>query len=212
MRPIIVTAALGAGALSVYLIALAAVGLGARARSAQLIVVPGNLVGSDGRPSPRLRARLDAALAAWRSGLAPRILVSGGVEPGGRNEAAAMARYLTARGPSGLPRAGHLRDGSPRRHLAGRAWLRAGGHAVVPHSARHARHAALRAGAGLRDLAALRGGTGRLLIPAGGCGPALLRLQAYGRDRRRTRSSATKIRASSRLVTAAAGAARMLVM
>ena len=111
MRPIVVTAALGAGTLSVYLIALAAVGLGAHARSADLIVVPGNLVGSDGRPSPRLRARLDAALAAWRSGLAPRILVSGGVKPGERDEAAAMARYLVA---NGVPAGAVLQDSHGR--------------------------------------------------------------------------------------------------
>ena len=204
MRPILVTAALGAGTLSVYLIALAAVGFGGHAKSAELIVVPGNLVGSDGR---RLALRLgpedsgQRGRGAWRA------------RRGGRHGALPRGERRTGRrGPSGLPRAGHLRDGSPRRHPSWRAWLRAGGHPVVPHPARHARHAALRAGAGLRDLAALRGGTGRLLIPAGGCGPALLRLQAYGRDRRRTRSSATRIRASSRLVTAAAGAARILVM
>ena len=111
MQPIIVTAALGAGTLSIYLIVLAAVGLGAHARAAELIVVPGNLVGSDGRPSPRLRARLDAALAAWRLGVAPRILVSGGVEPGGRDEAAAMARYLTA---NGVPARAVLQDSNGR--------------------------------------------------------------------------------------------------
>ncbi len=98
VRTSFVMASVGFGVVSLYLAGLAAFGLSARAGPAKLIVVLGNAVDLDGRPSPRLAARLDAALAAWRSGLAPRLLVSGGMAPGGRDEAAAMARYLVAKG------------------------------------------------------------------------------------------------------------------
>jgi uncharacterized SAM-binding protein YcdF (DUF218 family) len=48
-----------------------------------------------GRPSPVLRARLDHALALYRSGLAPRIIVTGGTHPGDReSEAQVQRRYL----------------------------------------------------------------------------------------------------------------------
>src|SRR5262249_39719223 len=51
--------------------------------------------------SPRLKARLDCALALYRQHLVPRILVSGGVEPGGIDEATVMAKYLS---DSGVPK------------------------------------------------------------------------------------------------------------
>ena len=90
-----------------YLAAIAAAGLLARPAPADLIVVLGNEVLADGRPSPRLQARLDAALMAYRAGLAPRVLVSGGIEPGGQDEAAVMAADLAARG---VPRAAIVQD------------------------------------------------------------------------------------------------------
>ena len=84
-----------------YLGVAAAAGLLARPAPADLptdpIVVLGNAVMADGQPSPRLRARLDAALAAYRAGLAPRVLVSGGIA-GGQDEAPSMAAYLAAQG------------------------------------------------------------------------------------------------------------------
>ena len=84
-----------------YLGVAAAAGLLARPAPADLpadpIVVLGNAAMADGQPSPRLRARLDAALAAYRAGLAPRVLVSGGIA-GGQDEAASMAAYLAAQG------------------------------------------------------------------------------------------------------------------
>lgn len=53
----------------------------------------------DGRPSPLLAARLDHALALYREGLAPRIVVTGGKQPADRfTEATASANYLIARG------------------------------------------------------------------------------------------------------------------
>lgn len=57
------------------------------------IVVLGAAI-RQGEPSPKLRARLDAAAEAHRAGRAPRIIVTG------RGEAGPMQRYLVA---SGIP-------------------------------------------------------------------------------------------------------------
>lgn len=51
----------------------------------------------NGRPSPVLRARLDHALGLYREGLAPLIVVTGGVGPGDTtSEALVGRRYLMA--------------------------------------------------------------------------------------------------------------------
>jgi uncharacterized SAM-binding protein YcdF (DUF218 family) len=51
----------------------------------------------NGRPSPVLRARLDHALELWREGLAPAIVVTGGVGRGDKeSEATVGRRYLLA--------------------------------------------------------------------------------------------------------------------
>ena len=77
------------------------------ARPADAIVVLG-AAQYDGRPSPVLAARLDHALALWREGLAPRIVVTGGKQEGDRyTEATAAAEYLIARG---VPDAAILRE------------------------------------------------------------------------------------------------------
>jgi vancomycin permeability regulator SanA len=65
---------------------------------ADIAVVLGSKVELDGKPSARLRARLDRALELHRSGLAPRILVSGGIGVEGFDEAAVMREYLLSRG------------------------------------------------------------------------------------------------------------------
>ena len=65
---------------------------------ADLAVVLGNEVKGDGRPSPRLAARLDAAWYLYQEGRCQHILVSGGPEANGYDEAAVMAGYLAARG------------------------------------------------------------------------------------------------------------------
>ena len=53
----------------------------------------------NGRPSPVLRARLDHALALYREGLAPVVIVTGGVGRGDTtSEAAVGRRYLVAHG------------------------------------------------------------------------------------------------------------------
>jgi uncharacterized SAM-binding protein YcdF (DUF218 family) len=52
-----------------------------------------------GVPTPVFRARLDHALALYRRGLAPQVILTGGVGRGQRlSEAEAARRYLTARG------------------------------------------------------------------------------------------------------------------
>ena len=53
----------------------------------------------DGRPSPVLRARLEHAAGLWRRGLAPLVIVTGGVGAGDTtSEAAVGARFLREQG------------------------------------------------------------------------------------------------------------------
>lgn len=61
-------------------------------------IVLGSQVLPDGRPSERLKARLDEAVALYRQGICARILVSGGTGKEGFSEAQVMARYLAAQG------------------------------------------------------------------------------------------------------------------
>lgn len=65
---------------------------------ADVAVVLGNYVSPDGEPSGRLQRRLDRAIELYRAGLVPRILVSGGQDPGSPAEAEVMKRYLVERG------------------------------------------------------------------------------------------------------------------
>ena len=65
---------------------------------ADLAVVLGNHVTAAGEASPRLQRRLDAALALYRDGRVPRIVVSGGQDRGSPPEAEVMKRYLVERG------------------------------------------------------------------------------------------------------------------
>lgn len=78
--------------------ALAATGLMAGAREADVAVVLGNTVQPDGAPSPRLAARLDRAYDCYAASQCRVLFVSGGVDPAGMDEAAAMRDYLLARG------------------------------------------------------------------------------------------------------------------
>ncbi len=74
-------------------------------RKAQAIVVLG-AAQYNGKPSPVLRARLDHALALYRGGVAPLIVVTGGRQVGDRTtEASAGAAFL-------------LRNGVPDRRIA----------------------------------------------------------------------------------------------
>jgi vancomycin permeability regulator SanA len=87
--------------------AIVATGLNDQAGAADMIVVPGNTVAPDGTPSPRLQARLDAALTVFRAGRAPRIFVSGGTGKEGYDEAVAMSKYLIR---NGVPQAAIVKD------------------------------------------------------------------------------------------------------
>lgn len=82
--------------LAAVLIALA--GLRDDAAVADIIVVPGNTVLTDGSLSRRLQGRLDAALQLFTEKRAPSIFVSGGAGREGHDEAAAMAAYLMQHG------------------------------------------------------------------------------------------------------------------
>ena len=67
-------------------------------RVSQAIIVLG-AAQYDGRPSAVFAARLDHTLALYQEGFAPRIVVTGGKQPGDRfTEAAAGANYLAERG------------------------------------------------------------------------------------------------------------------
>ena len=67
-------------------------------RHSDVAVVLGSRVNPDGRPSPRLAARLGRALELYEGGWAPRIIVSGGTGVEGVPEGTAMMRWLVARG------------------------------------------------------------------------------------------------------------------
>jgi uncharacterized SAM-binding protein YcdF (DUF218 family) len=68
------------------------------ARKADAIVVMG-AAQYQGKPSPVLRGRLDHAVALWQRGLAPRLLLTGGIGEGDKtSEAAAGRRYVMSRG------------------------------------------------------------------------------------------------------------------
>ena len=92
--------ALAAG-VAVVLIAAGAViatGLLADAPAADVAVVLGNTVAADGKPSPRLAARLDRACDCVAAERCKIVFVSGGVDPDGHDEAVVMRDYLLARG------------------------------------------------------------------------------------------------------------------
>ncbi len=98
MRLLKLFAALLAGVFLLGCGLLVAAGSSDQPAAADMIVVPGNTVDPDGRPSPRLQARLDVALALYRAQRAPWIFVSGGLGKEGHDEAVVMADYLAKHG------------------------------------------------------------------------------------------------------------------
>ena len=69
-----------------------------RARKADAIVVLGAAQYA-GRPSPVLRARLDHGIALWRRGIAPRLVLTGGIgDRDTTSEAAVGRRYAMRKG------------------------------------------------------------------------------------------------------------------
>ena len=73
-------------------------GLRDRPGTTDVILVLGNTVEADGTPSARLRARLDRTLEAFRARVAPVVIVSGGIDARGHDEAAVMREFLVTRG------------------------------------------------------------------------------------------------------------------
>jgi vancomycin permeability regulator SanA len=73
-------------------------GLNDHVHKADVAVVLGNAVQSNGQPSPRLKARLDKALQLYRQELFSNIIASGGVGIEGYDEAVVMKRYLMMQG------------------------------------------------------------------------------------------------------------------
>lgn len=65
---------------------------------ADVALVLGNTVKSDGTPSPRLKARLDRTVELYRQGLFPLVLASGGAGKEGHDEGVVMRDYLVAQG------------------------------------------------------------------------------------------------------------------
>ena len=93
---LIVVVAVGYVALTVF--EVWRVGRSSGAQHADAIVVMG-AAQYDGRPSPQLAARLDHVVALWKLGVAPRVIVTGGNQPGDRfTEASASKNYLVERG------------------------------------------------------------------------------------------------------------------
>ena len=82
-------------------------GLADRAVNADVAVVLGNEVLANGKPHPRLAARLDRALALFRNKHCPLIIVSGGIGRSGHSEAEVMASYLKE---NGVPSRNIVRD------------------------------------------------------------------------------------------------------
>jgi uncharacterized SAM-binding protein YcdF (DUF218 family) len=94
----------------IYLLAallLGAAGMVEDSAPVDALVVFGNKVERDGKPSPSLASRLDKALALYREGRAPWVIVSGGLGKEGWDEAEVMADYLAE---GGIPRAAILID------------------------------------------------------------------------------------------------------
>ena len=86
---------------AIWLLALGAVitwGSRDRAKASDAIVVLG-AAQYWGKPSPVLRARLDHAVELWRRGMAPRVVLTGGVGIGDTTSEAAVSRkYVIGQG------------------------------------------------------------------------------------------------------------------
>jgi len=97
------TAAAAAAAMLLGCAVIAWAGCQDDLRPADAAVILGNRVYPGERPSPALAARLDEGLAVWRAHRVKALIVSGGVEAGGRlggegDEAKVMRAYLEAHG------------------------------------------------------------------------------------------------------------------
>jgi len=73
-------------------------GLADEIGNADVAIVLGNTVEPNGQPSARLQARLDKTVELYQQGWFANIIVSGGIDGKGHNEAEVMKRYLAAQG------------------------------------------------------------------------------------------------------------------
>ncbi len=96
-RTVMAVVACVALVLVVELIVLLWVGVRDDIAPSDVGIVLGSSITAGGEPSPRLQARLDRTGELWQAGVFPAVIVSGGVEPEGWDEAAIMARYLQQR-------------------------------------------------------------------------------------------------------------------
>lgn len=102
-------------------------------RGADVVVVAGCRVLPDGRPSPALARRVDLAVGLIRDGVAPRLLLTGGVGAGApTSEARCAADRARA---AGIPEAALLLEEASRDTLqnaafAARVWEAGGGRAA----------------------------------------------------------------------------------
>jgi uncharacterized SAM-binding protein YcdF (DUF218 family) len=122
--------------VAAWIVSLVAVAVAARregAAAADAIVVMG-AAQYKGRPSPVFKARLDHAAALFRQGLAPRVVVAGGVGSGEvLSEADVGRHYLLAEGidSSAVVAIGTGRSTEPSLRATA-TWIRSrGGHRVI---------------------------------------------------------------------------------
>lgn len=100
--------------------------------TADLALVLGTTVGPGNQPLPRLRVRLEAALALYRRGGCRTLMVSGGLEDDGRDEAAGMKQWLVEHGvPAAAIVEDHHGDNTRASARNARAWLDAHGQRSV---------------------------------------------------------------------------------
>lgn len=81
-----------------HLAILLFVGLQSSTVKTDVILIFGNKVELSGEPSLRLQSRLDEGLRLYEEGVAPLIIVSGGIGKEGFDEAAVMKDYLIEKG------------------------------------------------------------------------------------------------------------------
>ncbi|MCB9230813.1 MAG: YdcF family protein [Bacteroidia bacterium] len=86
------------GLLLAHFLVISIFGLTAKAAKSDLMVILGNKVEESGIPSKRLKFRLEKGLELYQQGLAGTILVSGGIDKEGFDEAKVMADYLIEKG------------------------------------------------------------------------------------------------------------------
>lgn len=98
LKRLLFVCSISAAGILIALAILISSGLNDKIGKADVALVLGNTVNTDGTPSPRLQARLDKTLELYRDGYFPTIIVSGGVGIEGYDEAKVMGDYLVSHG------------------------------------------------------------------------------------------------------------------